>query len=1302
MNNRADVPTYGTSARALAGGEVAYAELHSHTYFSLLDGSSSPEDMVAQAKAIGLHALAITDHTSISGIVRFAAAAQRAQLKAIIGAELTLMDDSHVIVLVKDLTGYVHLCQLLTLAYGHGTKDEPRISFENLASHAGGLIALSGCPQGELPRALATLTYGDHTEQPEFQAALEIGARYKAAFGAENYYVELSNHLLQIDPQRNAALRAVAEKLGVRCVATNDAHYHDASRALLHQVVTCIRHRTTLEAAGTLLRGNDEYLLKSAKQMAYIFRREIARAAEMGRPDLDPVRTSVEIAERCTFNLRDLRYDFPRPNIPSNEDAYSFLIRMVEAGKELFYPNATQEVEDRLQLELGIVRQMDLAGYLLVFKEVVDWSHDHKILCSIRGSAPASALLYCLGLCPIDPVKHNLLFERFCSPERDELPDIDLDFAHERREEVIQHTYEKYGRDCVAMVCEVNTYRTKSALRDVAKVLGLSAQRAQQLSDQVDWHDIDPARHVVAKADHGQDHGRHPRDETRTNARGAVLQNKPLTHPQSHLPVEQFHSLHTPLRVGEGRVNARADGEEEQRVGPWRVGSAHPISRPPAAESRLRNKVTRGPGGAPEILGHSANFHSPSQSILQNKQPSELPNVWGVHEGVGRSGEPPGPSGPSTSSTPGAGTKISGRLGELLLMLAEQLVDTPRHLSIHVGGMVISSRPLYHVCPIEPARMEKRTIIPWDKDDVTMLAEEFDVKLIKMDFLGLGMLSLIARCFEFVEQTTGERLQLRGFEADNEVYDVICAADTIGLFQIESRAQQSFLPRLKPRNLTEVAISVGAIRPGPGATQAGEHIVRRKWGREPITYPAPGLEKALEETYGVLLWQEQCIQVSTICAGYTPGQADQLRRAMTHKRSYERLSGLCEEVVTRMMERGHSFEVADSVRKMIVGFAGYGFPRAHAYPFAHLALISATLRHRYPAAYYAAILNCQPMGFYAPHTLIWDAARHDVPVLPVDVNRSAWECTLETTTITPWEISSLQWCCYCTRDREWRRSGRTTTAQNRAPTRPQGGDGTGQRLQSHIRARACARSIPVAPRLRRPHRLRPRNPRTPRRSRRLHPPHAHTRFLRRSRSYCHRRERDHPELLVHRYRSYCHRRERGRPRPPQQRSNCRTRRTQSASPASFASPCLRPPRHRLGHRRAGRLHPIPSPRPRRTARRGRRAPTHDRMGGSPGRLPRAGLLARPARDLLLPTPPQALGRLLRRRAAQEAQRRHRARRWARYRPSTPRERRPRCLPDPGRRDRPAQRHRLPRCLRKIALRLTRRAPHRAGRPPPAG
>jgi error-prone DNA polymerase len=550
------------------------------------------------------------------------------------------------------------------------------------------------------------------------------------------------------------------------------------------------------------------------------------------------VRATVAIAEQCAFTLHDLRYEFPRPRLPHGESALSFLTRLVHAGKVVFYPDASDEVEARLAHELDIVDQLSLAGYLLVFKEIVDWSQSQGILVSMRGSAPASAMLHCMGLCPIDPLEHGLLFERFCSPERREYPDIDLDFPHERREEVIQHIYEKYGRTHAAMVCEVISYQSRSAVRDVAKVLGLPTARAQRLADLLDYRDADPLARLAAEG-------------------------------------------------------------------------------------------------------------------------------------------------------------IRGRLADLLVDLTRQLADSPRHLSIHVGGMVISSEPLNHVTPVLPARMEARTVLPWDKDDLTILAETFNVQLIKMDLLSLGMLSAIGRCFDHVADLTGERLDLHGFRYDPGVYDRLCAADTVGLFQVESRAQQAFLPRLRPRNLADTAISVGAIRPGPGAARAGEHIVRRRQGREPITYPAHELIPALRETYGVLLWQEQCIQVAVIAAGYTPGEADQLRRAMSHKRSEERMRAVCAEMVDRMTARGYDASTAEAVRDMVVGFAGYGFPRAHAYPFAHLALISATLRLRYPEAYYAALLNCQPMGFYAPHTLLWDAHRHGVRVLPVHVNRSAWESVLE-------------------------------------------------------------------------------------------------------------------------------------------------------------------------------------------------------------------------------------------------------------------------------------------------------------------
>jgi error-prone DNA polymerase len=695
---------------------------------------------------------------------------------------------------------------------------EPRIALADLHGRTAGLIALARPAQAVHAR-LAAL---------------------RDRFGTDNLFVEIQRHLVPGEEPHNAMLRRTALALGLRCVATNGVHYATKDRAQLHDVVTSIRHRVPLEQAAQpttdrppLLFPNDERCLKGPAEMGRLFR---AHPEELA--------ATVEIAARCTFSLADLCYEFPRPDaIPEGQTAYDVLVEAVWEGARRYYGSITAKLQDRIVHELGIVKLLDLPGYLLVFKDVVDFCHRQRILVSIRGSAPASVLLYCLGLCPIDPLEHGLLFERFASPERGEYPDIDLDIAHEDREQVIQYVYEKYGRERVAMVCEVNTYRARSAIRDVAFALGLPQHQIDALAKTVDLYDR--------------------------------------------------RSLDSLLESG------------------------------------------------------------------------------------------------------GGGLPVDPRMAKLLVSLCEQLVGAPRHLSIHVGGMVVSARPLHEVIHNQPARMPGRTIIPWDKDDIAILAEEFKVNLIKMDLLGLGMLKVVARVFEALEARGEPRLSLHGFRYDERVYDSICKGDTIGLFQIESRAQVSFLPRLKPRNLHDVAISVGAIRPGPGATGAGSRIARRRAGLEPVSYPHPDLEDVLKQTLGVLLWQEQVMQLAAIMGGYTLGESEQLRRAMTHKRSYEAMEQLCEELVQRMLARGHARVLAEEVRRMVIGFAGYGFPRAHAYPFAHLALVSATLRLRYPAEYYAALLNSQPMGFYAPHTLVWDAHRHGVQVLPVDINASAWDCTLE-------------------------------------------------------------------------------------------------------------------------------------------------------------------------------------------------------------------------------------------------------------------------------------------------------------------
>jgi error-prone DNA polymerase len=841
----------------------AYAELHCHSNFSFLDGTSDPEKLIERATELGLPALALTDSHGLYGIVRFAATAQihaeRGDTvpRPIVGAEMLLDDGDRLVLLVRDLDGYRNLCWLIDRAHrrkvspsagamncaptgsaaagaqfiapaspspahggggrGVGGTLEPTISLSDLAGHTDGLIALA-------------------------RPATALAGRLRALcdlFGTDSLFAEIHRHLIPGEEAYNAALRRAAQALGLRCVATNAVHYATRDRATLHDVVTSIRLRVPLEQAAQptaerppLLFPNDERCLKSTSEMAQLF-----------RDHPEEIAATVEIAARCTFGLADLQYQFPRPNgIPDDGDPYDVLIEAVWAGAWRYYDqHMTAKLQDRILHELDIVRQMGLSGYLLVFKDIVDFCRRERILVSVRGSAPASVLLYCLGLCPIDPLANDLLFERFASPERKEYPDIDLDIAHEDRERVIQYVYERYGRERAAMVCEVNTYRGRSAVRDVAFALGLPQHQIDGLAKAVDMYDR--------------------------------------------------HSLDTLLD--------------------------------------------------------------------------------------------------------GVGLPIDGGVAARLVEISQQLINAPRHLSIHVGGMVISARPLHEVVHSQPARMPDRTIIPWDKDDLTILAEQFGVNLIKIDLLGLGMLKVISRVFELLEARDGEVRSLHGFRYDERVYDGICQGDTIGLFQIESRAQISFLPRLLPRDLHDVAISVGAIRPGPGATGAGGHIALRRAGKEAVRYPHPDLEPVLKQTLGVLLWQEQAMQVAKIMAGYTLGEAEQFRRAMTHKRSYEAMERLCDDLVERMLKLGHDKALAEEIRQMVIGFAGYGFPRAHAYPFAHIALVSATLKLCHPAEYYAALLNSQPMGFYAPHTLIWDAHRHGVRVLPVDVNASEWDCLLE-------------------------------------------------------------------------------------------------------------------------------------------------------------------------------------------------------------------------------------------------------------------------------------------------------------------
>lgn len=797
---------------------IAYAELHCHTNFSFLDGASHPEDLVARAKELGLAALAITDHNGLYGAVRFAQEARDSGVHGIVGAEMTLQGGAHLTLLVKDERGYSNLCRIISRAQLDHAKGKAELAWDVLEQHARGLVALSGCPRGEIPRALAR---GDRRE------ALDLAARYRELFGRDGFWLELQNHLLKEDGPRNEALVELARRADLGYVATNDAHYAHQSGSKLHDVLTCIRNRTSLDRAGTLLRPNAEFHLKSGEDLAPLFA-EHPGALEQ----------ALAVADMCRFDLTSLTRPLPRFDFPPGETAFSYLYHLVHQGARERYRPITPAVARQLQHELDTIERLDFAHYFLVVWDIVRFCKERRILAQGRGSAANSAVCYALGITNVDPIERELLFERFLSEGRKSPPDIDVDLAHNRREEAIQYVYEKYGREHAGMVCEVITYRARSAVRDVGKALGLPLAVVDRLAKDMDGH------------------------------------------------------------------HARDVGEE----------------------------ATRGGGAA---------------------------------------------------LAPGSAT------ARALFDLCREIDGFPRHLSIHVGGMVLTGKPLVEMAPIERATMPGRTIVQWDKDDVELLG------FVKFDVLGLGMLSLIQEALELIQRHEGEEIDLAALTYDDpEVYDMLCDADTVGLFQIESRAQMATLPRMRPRTFYDLVIEVALIRPGPIQGEMVHPYLRRRNGEETIEYLHPKLEESMKRTLGTCLFQEQGMKVAMIAAGFSASQADELRKAMGHKRSHERMQRLYRDLIEGMEKNGISREVGNRIYKQLAAFAEYGFPESHAASFASIVYQSAYLKKRHPAAFYCALLNCQPMGFYQPAVIVNDARRHRIAVLPVDVQTSRSACTV--------------------------------------------------------------------------------------------------------------------------------------------------------------------------------------------------------------------------------------------------------------------------------------------------------------------
>lgn len=783
----------------------AYAELHCISNFTFLRGASHPEELVAHASQLGYTALALTDECSVAGVVRAHVAARERGIKLIIGSEFRLEDGLCVVLLAANRRGYGQLCTLITDGRRAASKGEYRLSRANLAE------GLDDCLLLWIP---------DFHSQP-------VDGHWLASIFPGRAWIALALLADGDDRGRLQAIVNLSKATGLPVTAVGDVHMHVRGRRALQDTLTAVRLKTILEHAGTRLHANGERHLRRRKHLCRIY-----------PPDL--LRTSVAIAGRIDFSLDQLRYHYPKGLVPEGHSPASYLHQLTKHGMRQRWPDGTPpEVSQLVEHELQLIADLNYESYFLTVHDIVRFARERNILCQGRGSAANSAVCFCLGITEVDPARMSMLMERFISKERNEPPDIDVDFEHHRREEVIQYIYRKYGRTRAALTATVITYRPRSAIRDVGKVLGLSELQISRIARSMSWWD------------------------------GSQIK-------------------------GERIVEAGFD---------------------------LANPV--------------------------------------IHR---------------------------------LITLVSELVGFPRHLSQHVGGFVISEEPLNRIVPVENAAMDDRTVIQWDKNDLD------DLGLLKVDVLGLGMLSAIHRSFELINAYYGRQLSMATVPTeDATVYDMICRADTMGVFQIESRAQMAMLPRLRPRCYYDLVIEVAIIRPGPIQGDMVHPYLHRRNGEEAVTYPSQSVQKVLERTLGVPIFQEQVMQLAIVAAGFSAGEADSLRRAMAAWKRRGGLEPFEQRLIEGMRERGYSRQFAQQIFNQIQGFGEYGFPESHAASFALLVYVSAWLKCHEPAAFTCALLNCQPMGFYAPAQLVQSVRRSGVEVRHVDINRSEWNCTLEKT-----------------------------------------------------------------------------------------------------------------------------------------------------------------------------------------------------------------------------------------------------------------------------------------------------------------
>ena len=952
-----------------------YVELHCHSSFSLLDGASLPEVLAARAANLRYPALALTDHDELGGAVRFAQATAEVGIGGIIGAELTIAGrgereegsgdsdcscsaaaslfplpasrfplPAHLVLLAETREGYGNLSTLVTRARMDSPRGEPRITLDVVAEHAGGLFALTGCPRGWVPSLVAA---GD------LDGACEAAATLLDIFD-RRVAIECWDHGLAEERVMVQGLREIARALDIPWVVTNDVHYARARDRIVHDVLSCLRHEKTLDQMGTRLRPSGEWYLKSAEQM----RRRWQRAPE-------GLTATLAIAERCTFRMDQLRPTLPAFPLPPGVTADEYLERLVIQGAQERWREAFPSDVHRRQIEheLNMIQRLGLAGYFLIVWDIVRFARREGVLCQGRGSAANSAVCYCLGITAVDPIRLGLLFERFLSEERREAPDIDIDFAHRDRERVIQYVYEKYGREHAAMVCEQITYRGRSAVRDAARVLGFSVEQADKLATLSDRF----SARATADALRGEQKDEEPeeREETHEEAIARAFGQQMIPGTEATARAREVKEEATKLAPkGKRRLTSADRPRPNAGYEPYGSETGHETLQ------QNRRWADSPPVAPPDYVDPHA-----EQTHNERRNPTTALTTSRAHR---------------SSPLVHAGLDPTDRRVKAIAEIVDGLHQIPRHRSIHVGGFVLTAEPLSTVVPIEPASMADRTVIQWEKDDLD------PVGLVKIDLLGLGMLTLIQDCLKYVRATRGHTIDLGQLDMDDQaVYDDLCRADTIGVFQVESRAQMNTLPRLKPRCFYDLVVEVAIIRPGPIQGDMVHPYLRRRAGEEPVTYPHPSLEPILKRTLGVPLFQEQGMQVAVACAGFSPGEADTLRRAMGHKRSRERMAAICQKLIDGMKSNGIAEDVALRIYNQINAFADYGFPESHAASFALLVYASAYLKHYYAPEFTAAILNAQPMGFYAPGTLVEDAKRHGVRVLPVDARVSRWDATLE-------------------------------------------------------------------------------------------------------------------------------------------------------------------------------------------------------------------------------------------------------------------------------------------------------------------